>query len=206
MKKQFIYFLSLFVMCLAACSNPVDLTALNLDSANINRLIPFRGELNNGVKQLYPEEPYKAFWAENWKTPEQSISWKVNTDGEDYMAEMIVSVNRMGDGEETELVLSNGTDSVICRINTTGWQRCRFPRPLHFNKGTSVLSLKIGKSGKQDDFNVYLYSLEVTGRRLMSSCGRKLHHFAVIHPGWRICLMAFSSTGIQRVCLSQESR
>ena len=96
MKKQFIYFLSLFVMCLAACSNPVDPTALNLDSANINRLIPFRGELNNGVKQLYPEEPYKAFWAENWKTPEQSISWKVNTDGEDYMAEMIVSVNRMG--------------------------------------------------------------------------------------------------------------
>lgn len=41
MKKQFIYFLSLFVMCLAACSNPVDPTALNLDSANINRLIPF---------------------------------------------------------------------------------------------------------------------------------------------------------------------
>ena len=81
MKKQFIYFLSLFVMGLAACSNPVDPTALNLDPANINRLIPFRGELNNGVKQLYPEEPYKAFWAENWKSPEQSISWKVNTDG-----------------------------------------------------------------------------------------------------------------------------
>ena len=161
MKKRFIYFLSLFVVCLAACSSPVDPTALNLDPANINRLIPFRGELNNGVKQLYPEEPYKVFWAENWKSPEQSISWKVNTDGEDYVAEMIVSVNRMGDGEETELVLSNGTDSVICRINTTGWQRCRFPRPLHFNKGTSVLSLKIGKPGKQDDFNVYLYSLEV---------------------------------------------
>lgn len=113
MKKRFIYFLSLFVVCLAACSSPVDPTALNLDPANINRLIPFRGELNNGVKQLYPEEPYKAFWAENWKSPEQSISWKVNTDGEDYVAEMIVSVNRMGDGEETELVLSNGTDSVI---------------------------------------------------------------------------------------------
>lgn len=119
-------------MCLAACSNPVDPTALNLDPANINRLIPFRGELNNGVKQLYPEEPYKAFWAENWKSPEQSISWKVNTDGEDYVAEMIVSVNRMGDGEETELVLSNGTDSVICRIKYNRMAALPVPPPFTF--------------------------------------------------------------------------
>lgn len=161
MKKQFVYFLFLCAACLLACSNPVDPTALELKPSEINRLIPFRGELNNGVCQLYPEEPYKAFWAENWSTPEESIVWKVNTDGEDYQAAMLVSVNHLGEGEETVLMLSNGTDSVVCRIGTTGWQRCSFPRPLHFNKGTSELSVKISEPGKMDDFNVNLYSLEV---------------------------------------------
>lgn len=206
MKKRFVYFLFICVASLVACSNPVDPAALNLDTANINRLISFRGELNNGVKQLYPEEPYKAFWAENWNSPDQSVSWKVNTNGEDYLAEMIVCANNLEEGEETELILSNGTDSICCPINSIGWQRCRFPRPLHFDKGTSVLSLKINKPGKKDDFNVYLYALEVTRRMLMTGCRLKQHHSAAIHPGWRICLTAFSSTGIQKVCRSQENR
>lgn len=161
MKKQFVYFLFLCIAWLTSCSNPVDPTALNLDPSSINRLIPFRGELNNGVKQLYPEEPYKTFWAENWKSPEQSISWKVNTGGEDYQAAVLVCVNHIEVGESVELMLSNGTDSVACRIGTTGWQRCRFPQSLHFKKGASVLSLKISKPGKLNDFNVHLYSLEV---------------------------------------------
>ena len=100
MKKRFVYFLFICVASLVACSNPVDPAALNLDTANINRLISFRGELNNGVKQLYPEEPYKAFWAENWNSPDQSVSWKVNTNGEDYLAEMIVCANNLEEGEE----------------------------------------------------------------------------------------------------------
>ena len=140
MKKQFIYFLFVCTACLLACSNPVDPNALELNPSEINRLIPFRGELNNSVRQLYPEEPYKAFWAENWNTPEQSIVWKVNTGGEEYQAAMLVSVNHLEKGEEAVLTLSNGTDSVVCRIGTTGWQRCSFSRPLHFNKGTSELS------------------------------------------------------------------
>ena len=122
MKKQFIYFLFVCTACLLACSNPVDPNALELNPSEINRLIPFRGELNNGVRQLYPEEPYKAFWAENWNTPEQSIVWKVNTGGEEYQAAMLVSVNHLEKGEEAVLTLSNGTDSVVCRIGTTGWQ------------------------------------------------------------------------------------
>lgn len=161
MKKQFIYYLIASVACLAGCGNPVDPNALTLDTGIINRLIPFRGELSNGVRQLYPEEPYKTFWAENWNSSEQSISWKVNTGGEEYLAEMLLSVNNLEAGEETELMLSNGTDSVACRIETAGWQRCRFPRPLHFKKGTSALSVKISKPGRHKDYNVYLYSLEV---------------------------------------------
>lgn len=77
MKKQFVYFLFLCAACLLACSNPVDPRALELKPSEINRLIPFRGELNNGVRLLYPEEPYKAFWAENWSTPEQSSCGKL---------------------------------------------------------------------------------------------------------------------------------
>lgn len=161
MKKQFIFYLIICAACLMGCSSPIDQTALTLDSKSINRLIPFRGELNNGVRQLYPEEPYKAFWAENWKSPEQSVSWKVNTGGEDYLASLLVNVNNLEEGEETELMLSNGTDSMLCKIGTIGWQRCHFPRPLHFDKGTSVLSLKISKPGMHTDFNVCLYSLEV---------------------------------------------
>lgn len=68
----------------------------------------------------------KHSWAENWNTPEQSIVWKVNTGGEEYQAAMLVSVNHLEKGEEAVLTLSNGTDSVVCRIGTTGWQRCRF--------------------------------------------------------------------------------
>ena len=113
MKKQFVYFLFLCAACLLACSNPVDPTALELKPSEINRLIPFRGELNNGVRQLYPEEPYKAFWAENWSTPEQSIVWKVNTDGEDYQAAMLVSVNHLGEGEETVCFLMEQTVSFV---------------------------------------------------------------------------------------------
>lgn len=161
MKKQFVYLLFLCAVCLQACGNPVDPAALDLNPADINRLIPFRGGLNNGVRQLYPEEPYKTFWVENWTAPEQSIVWKVNTGSEDYQAAMLVSVNNLEDGEDVAVTLSNGTDSVICRIGTTGWQRCRFPRPLHFTKGTSELSLKISEPGKKADFNIYLYSLEV---------------------------------------------
>lgn len=161
MKKQFIFYLILCVASLLGCSNPVDPAALTLNSNIINRLIPFRGALSNGVKQLYPEEPYKTFWVENWKNPEQSVSWKVNTGGEEYLASLLVSVSHLEEGEETELMLCNGTDSVLCKIGATGWQRCEFPRPLHFDKGTSVLSLKISKPGKHTDFNVYLYSLEV---------------------------------------------
>lgn len=161
MKKQFIYYFIACVACLTGCSNPVDPNALTLDTDIINRLIPFRGELSNGVTQLYPEEPYKTFWAENWNSPEQSVSWKVNTGGEEYLAEMLLSVNNLETGEETELLLSNGTDSVACRIGTAGWQRCRFSRPLHFKKGTSALSVKISKPGRHKDYNVYLYSLEV---------------------------------------------
>lgn len=161
MKKQFIYFLFICFVCLAACSKPVDPSALQLDPNHINRLMPFHGELRKGVRQFYPDEPYKMFWAENWNSPEQSICWKVNTGEEVYQIAMLVSVNHLEKGEEAELVLSNGTDSVVCCTGITGWQRCPFPRPLHFAKGSSELSLKIRKTGKNERFDIHLYSLEV---------------------------------------------
>lgn len=161
MKKQSIYYLLVCFFGLVACGSPVDPTAMTLDPAVINRLIPFRGELNKGVRQLYPEEPYKAFWAEKWNDPDQSISWKVNTGEEDYSIGLLVNVTHLEEGEETELVVSNGTDSAVCRIGTTGWQRCWLPRPLRFEKGTSVLSIKIHKPGNHKEYDVCLYSLEV---------------------------------------------
>ena len=139
----------------------ISMAPIPIDPMAINRLMPFRGVLKNGVTLLYPEQRFAPFWTENWKSRNQSICWKVTTGKEEYMAEMLVSVNQMAKGERTDLLLTNGTDSVTCRITATGWQRCRFPRNLQFNEGTSVLTLKISKPGQQDGFNVNLYSLEI---------------------------------------------
>lgn len=67
------FFLFLWMFVGLACSNSVDPNAFTLEADHTNRLIPFRGTLNNGIKQHYPTEPYKAFWVKDWKSPEQSV-------------------------------------------------------------------------------------------------------------------------------------
>lgn len=161
MKQQYIYSFLVCVLCLIGCGGKTDPTALCLDTLTINCLTPLRASLNNGVKQFMPDEPYKAFWAENWTNPEQSIVWKVNSGNEHYKAAVLVSANLLAEGEIAELILSNGVDSTVCPIATNGWQRCWFEKPLQFKKGTSVLTLRINKPGEQANFNVHLYSLEV---------------------------------------------
>lgn len=159
MKKYVCYLLFVCFYCLLACTSSFDSEVL--DPTDITRLIPLRGELGNGVELLEPDSHYKTFWAKNWKKADQYISWKVNAEHKDYIVDMLVCVEHLEVGEEVKFILSNGTDSVSCLVRTEGWQRCRFDRPLHFCKGTSVLFLKLGKLGKRDDFEVNLYSLEV---------------------------------------------
>lgn len=161
MKKRSVYCWLICLICLAACKNPVDPTAMDLDPNVVNRLIPFRGEMCGGVRQLYPEEPFKAFWAENWKDTEQSISWKVNAGKEDYQIGLLVNVTHLEEGEDTELTISNGMDSTVCRIGQVGWQRCWFPHPLSFEEGTSAVSVRISKPGTHKEYEVCLYGLEM---------------------------------------------
>lgn len=161
MKRHYISILFVLLLSLTGCSEKMDPDAIRLDVSSINRLTPLRATLNNGIKQFMPEEPYKTFWAENWTSPEQSLFWKVNTGNESYKAAVLVSANNLLEGEVVELVLSTGTDSSVCKIASGGWQRCWFDSPLSFEKGTSSLSLRINKPGKQADFNLYLYSLEI---------------------------------------------
>lgn len=161
MKKQFIYFSFISLISLIACVGKNDQAVRTLDPASINIFTPFRAELNNGVKQFHPEVFHKIFWAENWKSPDQSIVWKVNTGKEAYKVALLVAANNLAEGEVAEIMLSNGKDSMICRIETNGWQRCWFPNLLQFEKGISDLSLKINKAGKNIDFDIHLYSLEI---------------------------------------------
>ena len=59
------------------------------------------------------------------------------------------------------MVLSNDKDSIFCQIKTTGWQRCQFSHPLHFDTGFSNLFLRIEELKKHENLDVCLYALEV---------------------------------------------
>lgn len=160
MKKRFIYIL-FFIGLVAYCNATVVPAVLRLDSLIVNRLIPSQGKLTNGIKQLYPEEPYKTFWIENWNRSDQMISWVINSDAADYLATVIVCVNGLEEGEKVNLVLSNDKDSIFCQIKTTGWQRCQFSHSLHFDTGFSNLFLRIEELKKHENLDVCLYALEV---------------------------------------------
>lgn len=162
MNRHFVFYLWISMLGLLSCGDgSFDPTAQTLDQNEINRLIPLRGTYSEGMKLFYPDEPYKAFWVEGWNSPEQALSWKVNSNKGEYAAEMLVSVNGLKVGESVVMTVSNGQDSVDCEIRTAGWQRLVFPRPLVFGKGTSDLSLRINPVSDAKDMEVRLYSLEL---------------------------------------------
>lgn len=164
--------LPIFIVLLVACSgsgkstvqsvnDSIAMTPIVIDPDYVNRLMPYRGVVKKGIGYRNPENTFAPFWTVKWKTPDQSVNWKITTDKDEYSAELLVRVSNLASGESASLQLSNGTDSVACLISSSEWQRCRFPRNIKFKKGTSVLSLKISEPGCQDNFDVNLFSLEL---------------------------------------------
>ena len=170
--------LSLFMTVLFGCERAkrtIDRPAISMEPDQSTRLLPSKAQLNGGINIYMPDDPYKSFWVEKWNHPSQSIQWNVKAESGSYLAEVLIKLNNIGGEENVILELSDGHKSCQCIVTGSDWQRCVFENPIQLLAGTSTVTLRILSPGKSPDFNVHLFSLELTES--------KLYAHALMHIG-----------------------
>ena len=161
--------LSLFMTVLFGCERAkrtIDRPAISMEPDQSTRLLPSKAQLNGGINIYMPDDPYKSFWVEKWNHPSQSIQWNVKAESGSYLAEVLIKLNNIGGEENVILELSDGHKSCQCIVTGSDWQRCVFENPIQLLAGTSTVTLRILSPGKSPDFNVHLFSLELTELKL----------------------------------------
>jgi len=158
MKKQLllITLTVLFIGCTTSQKKP-DIPVIPLSSDNITRLIPQKGQLNDGINMFMKDEPFKSFWAENWQTTSQSIQWNTLSENGEYRVEALINLKKP-ENKNVILQLSDGKQTIECPLNTSGWQRCTFPGSIKLKQGEHTLTLRMTQ---EEDSEIQFYSLEV---------------------------------------------
>ncbi len=162
---------------LVGCNNAVktiDLPAIPIETDQVTRLISGKAQLNGDIKIFMPEESFKFFWVENWKSPEQSIQWNIDSKEGNYQVSTLVQLNNVSENEKVILELTDGKNSIQCSVSGNGWQRCSFDKLIKLSSGISTLTLRILSPGQSDDFNIHLSSLEIVTPALYTQLQQKI--------------------------------
>lgn len=149
-------------------------SVISIDNEQPTRFMPKKAKLNEGIRIYMPDDPFKAFWLENWNSSSQSIQWIVDVKEEDYyQAEVLICLNQVETTEEIILELSDGVRNIQSAVSGAEWQRFTFEKPIKLKKGTSTITLRILTNGKSPDFNIHLYSLELTSPSLKAELNKR---------------------------------
>ncbi len=181
MKRKFYFYRTLLVLIgmsafIQGCNKAkpsIDLTAVPVQTERETRLIPREALLSEGLSVFMPDDPFKSFWIENWKTTQQTAQWNVESPAGTYVVETLVKLNGVQNDETVTLELSDGKHSTQCSLSGDEWQRCTFDAPLELLEGTSTLTARIVTPGKSQDFSMNLFSFELTEKELHKQLAEK---------------------------------